>query len=87
MGEKQSKELINLAKQQEEIRKQLLELRDEIGKNGEKGKIDKILDNMKENERDIINNRITQETINRQKEILTRLLKAENSDREQRKRQ
>ena len=85
MGEKQSKELINLAKQQEEIRKQLLELRDEIGKNGEKGKIDKILDNMKENERDIINNRITQETINRQKEILTRLLKAENSDREQEK--
>ena len=82
-GEKQSKELINLAKQQEKIRKQLMELRDEIGKNGEKGKIDKILNNMQENERDIVNNRITQETINRQKEILTRLLEAENSDREQ----
>ena len=43
MGEKQSKELINLAKQQEEIRKQLLELRDEIGKNGEKEKLIKFL--------------------------------------------
>jgi hypothetical protein len=82
-GEKQSKELMNLAKQQEQIRKQLMELRDEIGKNGEKGKIDKILKDMEENERDIINNRITQETINRQKDILTRLLEAENSDREQ----
>ena len=40
---------------------------------------------MKENERDIINNRITQETINRQKEILTRLLKAENSDESKKK--
>ena len=80
--EKQSKELMNLAKQQEQIRKQLMELRDEMGQNGEKGKIDKILENMEENERDIINNRITQETINRQEDILTRLLDAENSDRE-----
>ena len=54
-----------------------------MGKNGEKGKIDKILEDMEENERDIINNQITQETINRQKNILTRLLEAENSEREQ----
>ena len=81
-GEKQSKELMNLAKGQKQIRKQLLDLRDEIGENGEKGKIDKIIKDMEENERDIINNRITQETINRQEDILTRLLEAENSDRE-----
>ena len=81
-GEKKSKELMTLAKQQAQIRKQLIELRDEIGENGEKGKIDKILKDMEENERDIINNRITQETINRQEEILTRLLDADNSDRE-----
>ena len=37
---------------------------------------------MEESERDVINNRITQETINRQKNILTELLRAENSDRE-----
>ena len=82
-GEKQSKALMQLAKQQEQIRKQLMELRDEIGDNGEKGKIDKIIEDMEENERDIINNSITQQTINRQEEILTRLLEAENAKREQ----
>ncbi|MAW21388.1 MAG: hypothetical protein CMD16_03215 [Flavobacteriales bacterium] len=82
-GEKKSKELIKLAREQEQIRKQLMELRDNIGENGEKGKLDKILEDMEENERDIINNKITQETINRQSEILTRLLEAENAEREQ----
>ena len=38
---------------------------------------------MGENERDIINNRITEETINRQEEILSRLLKSENAKRDQ----
>ena len=74
---------MRLAKQQEQIRRQLLVLRDEIGKNGEKGEIDKIVEKMEENERDIINNKITNETINRQKDIFNRLLEAENSNREQ----
>ena len=82
-GEKQSKELMQLAKQQEQIRNQLMELREEIGDIGDRGKIDKILEKMEENERDIINNRITQETINRQAEILSKLLEAENAEREQ----
>ena len=82
-GEKQSKELMQLAKQQEQIRNQLMELREEIGDIGDRGKIDKILEEMEENERDIINNRITQETINRQAEIMSKLLEAENADREQ----
>ena len=74
---------MQLAKKQEEIRRRLSELRDELGENGKKGKIDKILEDMEENETDIINNRITQETINRQKDILSRLLEAENAGREQ----
>ena len=82
-GEKKSKELMQLAKQQEAIRRQLMELRDEEGKNGEKGKLDKILEDMEKNETDIINNRITQETIARQEEILSRLLEAEKAKREQ----
>ena len=82
-GEKQAKKLMQLAKKQEEIRKQLMELRDEEGQNGEKGKLDKILEDMEMNETDIINNRITQETIARQQEILTRLLEAEEAEREQ----
>ena len=82
-GEQESKKLMQLAKKQEAIRKQLLELRDEQSKNGEKGKLDKILEDMEKNETDIINNRITQETIARQEEILTRLLEAEKAEREQ----
>ena len=82
-GEKNAEKLMQLAKKQEAIRKQLMELRDEQGKNGEKGKIDKILEDMEENETDIINNQITQETIARQQEILTRLLEAEKAEREQ----
>ena len=78
-----SKKLMQLAKQQETIRKQLMELRDKQGGNGEKGKLDKILKDMEENEIDIINNRITQETIARQEEIITRLLEAERSERDQ----
>ena len=82
-GEQKAKTLMQLAKKQEGIRKQLLELRDEQSKNGEKGKIDKILEDMEKNETDIIKNQITQETITRQKEILTRLLEAEEAEREQ----
>ena len=35
LAEKQSKELLDLLRQQEEIRKSLMEIRDEIGQNGE----------------------------------------------------
>ena len=76
-----ARQLVELSKKQEEIRQQLMDLRNELGKNGDKGKIDKILNDMQENETDIINNNITNETLMRQAEILTRLLDAENSTR------
>ena len=82
-GEKQSQILMQLAKQQEQIKKQLLEMRNNLTNNQEKNQLDKIIEEMEKNEKDIINNNITQETINRQEEILTRLLEAENSEREQ----
>ncbi len=82
-GEKTSKELIELARKQEEIRNQLLELRNDIGENGKKGEIDRVIENMENNEQDIINDQITQETLDRQEEILTRLLDAESAKREQ----
>ena len=74
---------MQLAKQQEQIKKQLLEMRNNLTNNQEKNQLDKIIEEMEKNEKDIINNNITQETINRQEEILTRLLEAENSEREQ----
>ena len=58
------------------------ELRNEIGKSGEKGNIDKMIEKMEENEIDIVNNKITQQTIKRQEEILSRLLEAEKIERE-----
>ena len=71
-----------LARQQEEIRNNLLKLRDEIGKTGEKGKIDDLLNKMEQNETDIVNNRITKESLKRQTEIFNKLLEFENAQKE-----
>jgi len=78
----QCKNLSKLAQHQESIRRQLQELRDENGNSGEKGNIDKMIKKMEENEVDIVNNKITQETLRRQEEILSRLLQAEKAERE-----
>ena len=83
LSEKESENLMKMANQQEQIRMLLQELRDEIGNAGEKGKIDKILEKMEENETDILNNKITNETFMRQQEILNKLLESEESQREQ----
>ena len=65
-----------MAQKQQQIRQKLQELRDEIGESGEKGNIDRILEKMEENEIDILNNKISNETLLRQEEILTKLLEA-----------
>lgn len=80
--EGESKQLMQMAKKQQQIRQRLQELRDEVGESGEKGNIDRILEKMDENETDILNNNITNETLMRQEEILTKLLEAENAQRE-----
>tara|TARA_B100001540_G_C15815623_1_gene647142 strand:+ start:955 stop:4260 length:3306 start_codon:yes stop_codon:yes gene_type:complete len=80
--ETESRELMQMAIKQQQIRKRLQELRNEIGESGEKGNIDRILEKMDENETDILNNNITNETLLRQEEILTKLLEAENAQRE-----
>jgi len=77
----QCRNLSKLSQQQESIRRQLEELREEIGE-GEKRNIDKMIKQMEENEVDIVNNQITRETIKRQEEILSRLLEAERAERE-----
>ena len=63
-----------MAQKQQQIKQRLQEIRDEIGKAGEKGNIDRILEKMEQNEIDILNNNITNETILRHEEILTKLL-------------
>ena len=82
LNDGQCENLSKLARQQENIRRQLQELRNELEKSGKKGNIDKMIEKMEENEIDIVNNKISRETIKRQEEILSRLLKAEKAERE-----
>ena len=78
-----SKKLVEMLAKQELIRESLKELRGEL--NDEKGlnSLENAINNMEKNEEDIANKKLTLESLNRQKEILTRLLEVENSLREQ----
>ncbi len=81
-GRQLSEELAKLASQQERLRNALENF--ETGLDGNKlgEKIDKLIDQMEQNEWDLINKNITDETVQRQQDILTRLLEAENSVQE-----
>lgn len=73
-----SRELARMAAQQSELRKQMQDLMDQIEGNGGNGSaLQKIIDKMNMQENDIVNKRITSETLERQREIESRLLKAE----------
>lgn len=79
-----SEELARMAAQQEAIRNELNQLNQQENKDGKgsMGNLGKTADQMEQNERDIVNKKITEETLKRQQEILTRLLEAENAERE-----
>jgi len=81
-GRQLSEQLAKLASQQERLRNALENF--ETGLYGNKlgEKIDQLINQMEENEWDLINKNITEETVQRQQEILTRLLDAENSVQE-----
>ncbi len=80
----QSQQLGKLAAQQEALRRELQKLAGQMDKEGKSGngELKKIADNMEKTETDLVNKRITQETLNRQQEIMTRLLEAEKAERE-----
>ncbi len=86
-GRELSEELRKLAVQQEMIRQMMREKgekpgksKEEPGKDGKGGdKMDKL---MQESKNDMINKKVTEQLINRQKEILTRLLESEKAERE-----
>ncbi len=83
-GRQLSEELAKLAAQQEAIRRALQKMESEMKKNGQNdgSKLGELQKKMEETEEDLVNKQITPETIERQKEILTRLLEAEKSLRE-----
>ena len=79
-----SKELVKLAAEQQAIRNHMQNINSENNKDGtgSMGDLERLAKLMEETETDLVNRRITQETINRQQEILTRLLEAEKAERE-----
>jgi hypothetical protein len=84
-GKALSEELAKLAAEQEALRNALREMGNQGTKPGEKGKqgdIGNISRMMEQSETDLVNKRLTEQTIMRQREILTRLLEAERSMKE-----
>jgi hypothetical protein len=81
-GRQLSEELAKMAAEQEMIRQMLSELEEEIGSNGSGDKLKDIKEKMEQSELDLVNKQLTEQLIQRQKDILTRLLEAENAQRE-----
>jgi hypothetical protein len=81
-GKEMGKELAKMAAKQAALREELRKMAN--GQNGgkEMGDGKKLSDLMEQTETDIVNKRITRETIRRQEEILTRLLESEKAERE-----
>lgn len=83
-GRELSEELAKLAAEQEKIRRMLQEEEKRLNQmNGKEGSLGDVTDKMEETEIDLVNKKITQQLIQRQQEILTRLLEAEDAMREQ----
>ncbi len=84
-GRQLSEELAKLAAEQEMIREALKEQQQQAGKKRNqqgKGGTQNAIEKMEETELDLVNKRLTQRMIERQKDILSRLLEAENAQRE-----
>ena len=83
---KMSEELAKMALMQEQLRRQVEQLRQEMGGNGNAAtnKLLKETENlMEQQEKDIVNGKINQQNVERQKQIMTRLLEHEKADRKQ----
>ncbi len=79
-----SEQLAKMAAQQQAIRNTLQQISKEENKDGKGklGNLDKLAKDMEKTETDIYNKLITEETLRRQQEIMTRLLEAEKAERE-----
>ncbi|WP_231458607.1 DUF4175 family protein [Pedobacter sp. Leaf132] len=80
-----SQEFGKMAQQQQMIRQALEKLNREENKDGKGklGNLNEAIKEMKETESDLVNKKLQQETMNRQKELLTKLLDAEKAERDQ----
>jgi hypothetical protein len=80
-----SEQLAKMAREQQQIRQALQEFNNQHLKIGSKSGTDlqDISKEMEQTERDLVNRRVLDETLKRQQQIQTRLLEAENAEREQ----
>ena len=69
---------------QEAIRRELQRLNEELNKDGKGGlgDLDKLAKEMEKTEKELVNKRLTEESVRRQEQIMTRLLEAEKAERE-----
>lgn len=82
-GRELSEELAEMAAEQERIRRALQEMEQKLEEQGGKLPGNDLSERMEDSEIDLVNKRLTDQLIQRQREILTRLLEAEQSLREQ----
>lgn len=82
-GRQLSEEFAKMAAEQERIRRALQEMQEKMKQEGGKMPGGDLPGKMEQTEMDLVNKQITEQTIKRQKEILTRLLETEKSMREQ----
>ena len=83
-GNSMSEQLAKMAAEQEYIRNELQKLNLEENKDGKNslGNLQDVANRMEETEKDIVNRMISEETLKRQQDILTRLLESEKAERE-----
>lgn len=82
-----SEQLAKMAAQQEAIRKAMQEYQQQLNSEGagQGQQLNKVINDMEKTEEDLVNKRLTQETMNRQKQIETRLLESEKAEMEREK--
>lgn len=82
-GRQLSEEMAKMAAEQERIRRALQEMQEKMKQEGGKPFGNDLPTKMEQTELDLVNKQLTEQTIRRQKEIVTRLLESEKSMREQ----
>lgn len=83
-GTGMSEQLARMAREQQMIRQAMQEINRMENKDGKGslGNLNQLMKEMEQTETDLVNKRIQQETLNRQQEILSKLLEADKADRE-----
>ncbi|WP_276346062.1 DUF4175 family protein [Daejeonella sp. JGW-45] len=83
-GQGMSEQLARMAREQQMIRQAMQEINRMENKDGKSGlgNLNQLVKEMEQTETDLVNKKIQQETLNRQQEILSKLLEADKAERE-----